>query len=358
MSPGALLVFYLLLALLVSFLCSVLEAVLLSVTPSFVAAELESETKLGTTLQILKEDVDRPLAAILSLNTIAHTVGAAGVGAQSLDMFGNKYMALTSALLTLAILFFSEIIPKTLGAVHWKRLAPLVSWTLPKMIFVLYPLVWISQLITRLLAPENKEPTLSREEFQALANIVVNEGIFEEQESLILRNLARFSTLRGKDIMTPRTVLLGFDQDETVGEVLRNEDRLRFSRILVYMGELDNVTGYVLKHDLLLKFAHGEGDTPISALRRDILVLPSVVRVPNLLESMLKNKEHMILLVGEYGGTAGVVTLEDVVETMLGMEIVDEIDQVEDMQALARLQWRARAQSLGIVPIISGTEEE
>lgn len=359
MSTGILiLIGYLLLALGFSFLCSILEAALLCITPSFVAAELEEGTKLGERLEELKDDVDRPLAAILSLNTIAHTVGAAGVGAQSLKLFGNEYVAITSALLTLAILFLSEITPKTLGAVYWKRLTPFVAWLLPKMIIGLYPLVWTSQKITKVLAPNKEGPTLSREEFQALANIVVNEGIFQEQESLILRNLALFSTLRARDIMTPRTVLVGFREDETVSKALADEDRLRFSRFPIYEDDVDDITGYVLKHDMLLKVAHSEGDTQLMELKRELLVLPSLIRVPDLLESMLKNKEHMVLLVGEYGGTAGIVTLEDVVETMLGMEIVDEFDQVEDMQHLAREQWRKRASALGIVPALPNAQPD
>ncbi len=354
----ALLIFYLLLALGVSFLCSILEAVLLSIRPAFVAAQLEEGTKLGERLHELKEDIDRPLSAILSLNTIAHTVGAAGVGAQSLAIFGDEYVAVTSGLLTLAILFLSEIVPKTLGAVYWKRLASAVAWFLPKMIVSLLPLVWMSQGLTKLLAPNKKGTTLSREEFQALANIVVNEGVFEEQESLILRNLARFSTLRAKDIMTPRTVLVGFDESVSVEEALADEDRLRFSRFPIYDEEVDDITGYVLKHDMLLKLAHGEGGDALKELRRDLLVLPAVIKVPDLLESMLKNKEHMVLLVDEYGGTSGIVSLEDVVETMLGMEIVDEFDKVEDMQHLAREQWKKRASALGLEPISEAYDDE
>lgn len=345
-----LLILYLILALGFSFLCSILESVLLSITPSYVATLEREGSPAGESLRKLKQDVDRPLSAILSLNTIAHTVGAVGVGDQANRMLGPGYAGIVGAVLTLAILVFSEIIPKSLGARYWKKLAPLAGRFLPWLIRLLYPLVWVSNLITSTMGSSHGGPTLSREEFHALTSIVTEEGIFDEKETVMLRNLSKFSSLTAKDIMTPRTVIVGFDEEATVTEALQDAENLRFSRLPVYEEDRDEVTGYVLKHDLLLRYAHGEGETQLRDLKRPIVVLPSIVRVPDLLEQLLTRKEHLALIVGEYGGTAGIVTLEDVVETMLGLEIVDEVDAVEDMQAMARQQWLKRAEGLGIVP--------
>ncbi len=353
-----LLIFYLILALGFSFLCSILESVLLSITPSYVATLEREGHKAGEALRDLKQDVDKPLSAILSLNTIAHTVGAVGVGDQANALLGGGYAGIVGAVLTLAILVFSEIIPKSLGARYWKKLAPFAARFLPILIVILYPLVWMSKLITSTMGSSHGGPTLSREEFHALTNIVTEEGVFDEKETVMLRNLAKFSSLTAKDIMTPRTVIVGFDENATVHEALQDDENLRFSRLVVYEDDRDEVTGYVLKHDLLLKYAHGEGDTLLRDLKRPIVVLPTVVRVPDLLEQLLTKKEHLALLVGEYGGTAGIVTLEDVVETMLGLEIVDEVDAVEDMQALARQQWSKRAEGLGILPDSEVEEDE
>lgn len=348
MSNEALLGFYLLLALGVSFLCSILEAVLLSISPSYIAALEQEGSPAGARLKDLKADIDRPLSAILSLNTVAHTVGAAGVGAQAQTVFGETWITVVSAVLTFLILVFSEIIPKTLGATYWRRLGPAVSKVLPPLIVSMYPLVLLSQALAKLLSKEEEEPTVSRAEFSALADIVAAEGVFDENEALVLKNLLRFGALRASDIMTPRTVLTAFDEDTTVADFVNDEVNLQFSRVLVHSGELDDVTGYVLKHNALLEVAQGNSETPLGEMKREILVLPVFTRVADVLERLLQTQEHLALLVDEYGGTAGVVTLEDVVETLLGLEIVDEVDRVEDMQALARRQWTQRANRLGL----------
>ncbi len=352
-----LLILYVALALGVSFLCSIMEAVILSVTPSYVAAldqEAPSNAAAGR-LQRLKADIDRPLAAILSLNTIAHTVGAAGAGAQAAEVYGDTYVGVISAVLTFLILVFSEIIPKTLGAVYWRRMAPTIALILTPLMWLFSPLVWMSQGLTRLLARGEERVSFSREEFTAMAELGEEEGVFEEKESRILKNLFRFNSLRVLDIMTPRTVMFDLPEDKVIGEVVSDYDEFRFSRIPVYGADRDDVTGYVLKDEMLLRAAQEDHDVPLRDLRREMLVVRETLPLPDLLERMLDRLEHVALVVDEYGGVSGLVSMEDVVETLLGLEIVDEADSVEDMQALARQQWFKRAQRLGMVP--DGIEE-
>jgi CBS domain containing-hemolysin-like protein len=344
-----LLVLYVALAIGVSFLCSMMEAVLLSVTPSYVAALERKGSAVGERIHEFKENVDRPLAAILSLNTIAHTVGAAGVGAQAAIVFGEAYTGIVAAILTLLILVLSEIIPKTLGAVYWRTLTPSVVRMLTATIIAMWPLVKLSQGITRLLSQEEEETAFSREEFTAMAELGEEEGVFEEKESRILRNLFRFNSLRVKDVMTPRTVIFDLPENTTIGEVVEEHDEFRFSRIPVYDDDPDDITGYVLKDEMLLRAAQEEFDVTLEEMARDILVVHETLPLPDLLERLLDRLEHIALVVDEYGGVAGVVTMEDVVETLLGLEIVDEADSVEDMQALARKQWFKRARELGMV---------
>lgn len=344
-----LLLVYLSLAIGVSFLCSILEAVLLSVNQAYIAVLEKKGATSGRLLRELKEDIDRPLSAILSLNTIAHTVGAAGVGAQAQVVFGNAYVGITSAILTLLILFVSEIIPKTLGATYWKSLAPVAARLLRGMIWILYPFVVLSMGITRLLSGERRRPTFSREEFTAMAERGAEEGVFEKEESDIFKNLVRFSSLRVKDIMTPRVVVAMFPQEATVADVFEKYDELYFSRIPVYEKKEDDIVGYVLKNDLLIQLSQDQDDTPLKTIKRDILILPETISLRKLFERLLENQEHIAVAVDEYGGFSGIVTMEDVVETLLGMEIVDEVDAIEDMQKMARKNWRKRARELGIV---------
>ena len=345
-----LLLLYAALALGVSFLCSILEAVLLSTTPSFVAAQAKAGSVTGERLQYYKDDIDRPLSAILSLNTIAHTVGAVGVGAQAAVVFGDGLVALTSAVLTFLVLVLSEIIPKTLGAVYWRQLSPAMVRVLPPVIWSMWPLVQLSRGLSRLLSSGQDEASVRRDELTALADLGTKEGVFEVEESRILHNLLRFSSLRVRDVMTPRTVVVTLPQDQSVGEVIESHDSFRFSRLPVHAGTREDITGFVLKDDILLRAAQEHYDEPLEALRRDLEVVPESLPLLDLFERLLDQSAHIALVVDEYGGMAGIVTLEDVVETLLGLEIVDEVDSVDDMQKLAREQWRKRAERLGIVP--------
>jgi len=334
----------------VSFVCSILEAALLSTTPSFVAAQARAETVSGKRLQAYKDDIDRPLSAILSLNTIANTVGAVGVGAQAAIVFGDALVAVTSAVLTLLVLVFAEIIPKTLGAVYWRQLSPVVVRVLPPIIWMMWPFVKMARGIARLLSPAQDEASVSRDELTALADLGTEEGVFEMEESRILHNLLRFSSLRVRDIMTPRTVVVALQEDQSVGEILEKNDSFRFSRLPVYAESREDVTGFVLKDDILLRAAQERQEEPLHELRRELEVVPESMPLPDLFERLLDHSAHIALVVDEYGGMAGIVTMEDVVETLLGLEIVDEVDSVDDMQKLAREQWRKRAERLGIVP--------
>lgn len=343
----ALLFVYVALAIGVSFLCSIMEAVLLSVTPAYIGAMEPENPGVAARLRELKDDVDRPLAAILTLNTVAHTIGAAGAGAEAAAYFGNGAIGVFSAVLTLGILVLSEIIPKTVGAVYWRGLAPLVARLLKPLIYLLYPLVLMSQWFAKLLTRGQTKSDVSREELAALADIGAEEGVFGPREAGLFKSLLRFESLVASDVMTPRTVMVAFPQDGTAQDVM--DANRPFSRYPVFAGSQDDITGYVLLSDALTKVADDAHDTTLSELQRDLLHVPEDQSVLEVFERLMDGGEHIALVVDTYGGTAGIVTMEDIIETLLGLEITDETDETEDMQALARGQWLARAARLGLV---------
>lgn len=345
-----LLIFYLLLAIVVSFLCSILEAVILSITPSYIESLSEKRPNLSRDLRELKENVDEPLAAILSLNTIAHTVGAAGVGAQAALVFTDVSMGVVSGVLTLLILVFSEIIPKTLGASYWRQLAFFSAKALKVLVILLKPFVWLAGLITRLLSKGDQGMNVSRAELSAMADIGHQEGVFEESEMRIIKNLIAFQEIYVSDIMTPRTVVVAVRDDMNVTEVYDDKQTLRFSRIPVYQQERDNVIGYILKHDVLEYLAKDKHGAPVKDLTRKMLLISASLPIPRAFEKLMEQREQIALAVDQYGGMAGVVTMEDIMETLLGVEIVDEFDSRHDMQAYARERWRQRAKQLGLLP--------
>nr|WP_227684640.1 hemolysin family protein [Psychrobacter immobilis] len=345
----SLLIFFVLLAIGVSFVCSLAESVLLSMTPSFIADVQETSPKKAEMLKSLKVDnIDQSLAAILTLNTVAHTLGSIGAGAQATIVFGSAWFGLFSALMTLAILFLSEIIPKTLGTVYWRQLSGLVAYFVRGIILLLYPLIWFSERLTKLLVRGKEPQTFSRREFAALASIGEESGQIDPLESRIIRNLLAFGAIKVEDIMTPRSVMLAFEENKTVAEVLVDRPKLTFSRLPIYDGDLDNITGFVLKTDMLLAKVNHAMHKPLTQFQRDITFVFSKMKLFDLLELMLKNRIHIAITVGEYGEVKGLVTLEDVFETLLGLEIVDEIDRVEDMQALARQMMDRRVERLGM----------
>jgi CBS domain containing-hemolysin-like protein len=344
-----LLIVFVALALGVSFLCSVLEAVLLSLTPSYVSLLRQQRPRVGRMLEGFKRDVDRPLAAILSLNTIAHTVGAMGAGAQAVRVFGEAWVGVISAVLTLLILVLSEIVPKTLGAIYWQSLAPMVAYTLRILVASMAPLVWLSQGITRMIGRGAPQTTVSREEVAALADSDHFGGVLAEQESHILKSLMRAGPLRARDVMTPRVVVATANETEKVGTVDLEAPAWRFTRVPLHGADREHITGYVRKDDVFAARLRGETDRPLSDLVRQMLVVPESKPLADLLEQFLAGRDVIAQVIDEHGGFAGLVTMEDVVESFLGLEIVDESDSVEDMRALAKRRWRERARRLGLL---------
>ncbi len=350
----SLLVVFFLLAICVSFLCSMWEAVLLSITPSYAQIKVREGTRVGRSIESFKRNIDRPLAAILTLNTIAHTVGAIGVGDQAAKIWADTSPIVTQlvvpAVMTLAILVLSELIPKTLGANFWRELAPFTINSLRLVISALAPLVWLSQLITRSLKKDKSKSVFSRMDFLAMTELGEREGVFHPQESEIITNLLHFNTIKARDVMTPRTVVHAAPENETIDGFIKSGGELRFSRIPLHeVGSRDHVTGYVLKDDLLAAAVDGRGDEPVESVRRDLVAVPGDYPIPELFNRFLERREHIALVVDEYGGMAGIVTMEDVIETLLGMEIVDELDESENMQALARRNWEQRARRIGLL---------
>jgi len=342
-----LLIIFIALAIGVSFLCSIMEAVLLSVTPAYIGALESEKPEVAKRLRDLKDDIDRPLAAILTLNTVAHTIGAAGAGAQAAAYFGSGAIGIFSALLTLGILVLSEIIPKTLGAEYWRSLAPVVAKLLKPLIYLLYPLVFMSQWLAKLMTRGEKVGEVSREEMSALADIGAEEGVFREGEVRLFKSLLRFESLRVSDVMTPRTVVFALPEDSKASDLI--DAKRPFSRYPVYSENRDNITGYVLLSDALASIADDAHDTILKDLRRDLVAVPLNRSLPELFEDLVQGGEHIALVIDEYGGTAGIATMEDVIETLIGLEITDETDTDEDMQVLARERWRSRASALGLL---------
>ncbi len=295
-----------------------------------------------------KQDIGKPLAAILSLNTIAHTIGAAGAGAQAAAVFGNAYLGVFSAILTLLILVFSEIIPKTIGARYWRVLAPVSAYILKYMILILYPFVKLAEVLTK--SSESK-PTLSgfsREEFSAMADLSTEEGQLEEHESKLLKNLLLLRNMRVKDAMTPRTVMFSLSDRLLVEEYFHKYDKVFFSRVPIYKESGDDIYGYVFRSDLLLAQARENGSQQLKNYVRPLPAILSTMPLKNAFNQLLKERAHIMMAVNEYGVVQGIITLEDVIETVLGLEIVDEKDQAIDMQKEARKLWRKRAKEKGI----------
>ncbi len=353
-----LLIVFFTISILFSFLCSIWEAALLSISPAYAEQLKEDSPWVGQKLAEFKDNIDQPLAAILTLNTIAHTVGAIGVGSQAskiwaenaVNIFGFELSveALVAGLMTLAILIISEIIPKTIGATFWKGLSSFTVVSVQWIIWLLYPLVWVSQWITKLLKKDKDKSVLSRTDFTIMADIGAREGVIQQNEYRIFKNLMRFDSVRAVDIMTPRTVMVATDENTKIQDYFKEYPNLRFSRIPVFKGQVDEMSGYILKNDMLLSIINGQGEEPLSALKREFQVVTENEKIGQIFEKLIENKEQIALVVDEYGGVSGIVTNEDIIETLFGLEIMDELDDTADMQKLAREQWGKRAQKMGL----------
>lgn len=342
-----LLVFYLVFAIVISFTCSLLEAVILSVTPSFIETQAKEGKKYAFILQKLKAEVDRPLAAILTLNTISHTIGAAGVGAQVIKVYGDQYVAVASAVLTILILVLSEIIPKTLGASHWKTFAPVASYLINSMIFVLWPIVKPMEFLSDLIGGDTKH-ILTREEMIATAEIGVGHGSLKKKESMIIRNLLMLDNIFVYDIMTPRSVLMALPEEMTIEEVMKEYKPVRYSRIPVYKEDLDDIQGVVHRYQILEAASNDQDTKKLGELKTDLHSVPEDISVSACLDQLIHRNDHIFLVVDDYGSTMGIVTLEDAIETLLGVEIVDEFDSVADLRAYALEQWKKRKKGKAI----------
>jgi CBS domain containing-hemolysin-like protein len=348
-----LLILFFLLSIIFSFLCSIWEAVILSITPAYAKRVQREGSSIGPLLQSYKDDIDRPLSAILTLNTIAHTVGAIGVGAQAGKLFGSNqldigftsisYESIIAAWMTLAILILSEIIPKTIGANMWQTLAPFTVRSLNVLLWVLKPLVWVSQRITRTLKKDKERSVLSRADFAALAQAGEEEGTLDSSESTIIQNLLRLEKLKARDIMTPRNVMVVANEEKTLEEFWQAHQPLAYSRIPVFKEKSDNITGMFLKDHLLEELARDQNQKKLKEIRRDILHVNNFDPLPKLLDQLVTSREHIAMVYDEYGSVVGLVTMEDIFETIMGLEIVDETDTVENLQRYARQRWEARA---------------
>ncbi len=336
-----LLLLYFFTALSISFLCSILEAVLLSTPMSFITMKEMEGSKMACLLKKYKQENEKPLAAILSLNTIAHTIGAAGVGAQSNIVFGEEFFAITSAVLTLLILVLTEIIPKNIGANYWRQLAIPATRIIHVLVLITYPLVIMSEWITRLISPRKQPISVSREEVSAMVTVGAEEGVLEKEENSMIQNLLKLDNITARDIMTPSSVVEMAEESMTLKEFYQEDSYRTYSRIPIYNEENDDyIKGYVLKQTILEKLSEDKFNMRLSDISRPILTFQESDSVSDIWETLLAKKEHISIIIDEYGCFRGIVTMEDVIETMLGTEIVDENDTVTDMQELARERWQ------------------
>ena len=339
----SLLISYFFLALGVSFICSLLEAVILSVTHSHIGTLVKKTPKKGKMLQALKDDINRPLAAILTLNTIANTVGAAGMGAQALNVYGSNAVAIASAVLTFSILIFSEILPKTLGAYFCRSLAIPSAYIIRFLMVIAFPFVWLSNSLSNSI--NTNEDKVSREEITAMAEMGEDEGSIDEHESDIIENLFRLKEIQIEDILTPRSVIYAFEDNKTVGNIMDSSEDIIFSRIPVFRENIDNIIGMVYKDTVLETMADDYFEKTMADIVEPVDSVYETESVESVLNKFTRNRSHMFIVKDEFGGTTGIVTLEDCIETLLGVEIMDESDEVADMRKLAKDQQRQKKRS-------------
>lgn len=336
-----------------SFLCSILEAAFLSITPSYIQVKSREGKAYAQTLANFKQDVDKPLIAILTINTVAHTVGAILVGVQAEKVYGDggNAVGIVSALMTLAILVLSEIIPKTIGATYWKSLGNFTAQTLKLFVFPLKytGILWLMMLTTKMIGKSAHVSSMSREEFMAITDVAEEEGVFEGKETTVIKNMLVFEKVLAKDIMTPFSVALTEDENQSIENFHKKHKNLKFSRIPLYDKRENNITGFILKDDVLEEMIEDKGSKQLSDIKREIPITSQTKPIPELFDRFIKQRTHLAMVVDEYGNTVGLVTMEDIIETLLGLEIMDESDSIEDMQILARKNWEKRAEKLGLL---------
>ncbi|NOZ89652.1 MAG: DUF21 domain-containing protein [Epsilonproteobacteria bacterium] len=337
------LILFFLLSVGISFLCSILESVLLSTQMSYVSLLEKESPKTGKLLRSHKENINVSIASVLILNTIANTLGAAAVGAQASKIFGDDAVMYVSIVLTFAILYISEIIPKTIGAIYWKQLAPMAAHLIKFFIFITYPIILTTLFITnKISSGKNEANATTKDELLESMLISEDEGVIDEKESDLIENVLKLDEVKVKDILTPRSVVFALEEHLSIREVLKNQEEIfNFSRIPVYNETIDNVTGIVLtKH--LFKESLKDDTATLSSIKKDIFSINENVPVAKALDLFISKKEHMFLVTDGYDQTEGIVTLEDCVETILGIEIVDESDKNTDMQELAKRLMKQR----------------
>ncbi len=321
-----------------SALCSTLEATLLSTPLSYITGLEEQGVKGAQRLKKLKQNSDRPISAILCINTIANTIGASIVGSLVYEVYGDALVGIFSTIFTLAILIFSEIIPKTIGTSYWRSLALPASVIINAMIFITFPLVWILEHMQRLISSRSNQVSVSREDISAMVSVATEEEVIEKDEKKMIQNLLKLDEVTAHEIMTPSVVVEMVPGSMTIREFYDSENT--HSRILVYDEENDEyVAGYVLRQEVLEKMAEDKFNIPLGEIIRPIMTFGEEDSVADIWEKLLEKKEHISAILDEYGSLRGIVTMEDVIETMLGQEIVDEKDEVVDMQEYAKDQW-------------------
>lgn len=324
------------LAVAISFLCSLCEAVLYSISASQVEMIKKTGHPSGEYLQQLRSDIDEPITAILTLNTIAHTVGASVAGAAAAKLFGDANLLLFSAIFTLVILIFSEIIPKVLGISFSFRLAPYITYPLRVMIITLKPLIWLCRTITQLL-PQKVEETISAEELQTIAALSRESGDLEETEEKVINNIIDLKNKIVRQVMTPRTVTFSLNEHMTVGNAVAKLNELSsHSRIPIYNRGPNNVTGIVMRKDILQAAAEGKNKLTLARFKHPAHFVPEMARLNRVLVDFFDRRQHLFIVVDEYGTMTGIISMEDVLEEIVGMEIVDESDKAKDMRELAR----------------------
>lgn len=333
------LIIFLLGALCISFLCSILEASLMSTPISYITLKEEEGLKAAARFKQYKQDPSRPLAAILSLNTIANTIGAAGVGKQATEVFGSQWFGLVSAATTILILVFSEIIPKTIGTSHWKSLTGFTAKTIHGLIIILYPIVVAVEFLQKLISKDKGDIGISRDELGAMADVAEETGELEEDENEIIQNIINIDEIAAKEAMTPRVVAAIAPESMTIKQFYKDRRFLHHSRIPVYADNDEYITGYILRMDALQLMAEDKFDRTLAELRRDVASFPEETTIDRIWDEMLQKKEQIAIIINEYGSFQGLLTMEDIIETVLGDEIVDERDVVVDMQQFALDKW-------------------